>query len=97
MGTKPDARSVSGRTASICRTPLLDAPGFQIRETFLAQTRLASSQFQRAKLFLIMVTAIVGGLCAICILAGIGILRIAKVRRARSIDREMRNYVRRAY
>jgi len=49
---------------------------------------------QQAKLFLIMLTAIG---CAVCILAGIGILRIAKARRARSIDREMRDYVRRAY
>jgi hypothetical protein len=55
-----------------------------------------TTQFQ-TKIFSIMLTAIGGGLCAICILAGIGILRIAKVRQARSIDREMRNYIQRAY
>jgi hypothetical protein len=33
----------------------------------------------------------------ICILAGIGIIRITKVRQTRSVNKEMRDYVRRAY
>ena len=33
----------------------------------------------------------------VCVLAAIGIVRIAKVRRTRSMDKEMRDYIRRAY
>ena len=40
---------------------------------------------------------LVGVGCAICVLAAIGITRFAKARRTRTIDRAMRDYVRRAY